>query len=487
MYELSYELSMENNSKVYQSFSQQFTEARQAARQLIVYRGLLKDMVVNDFLSLLDLLVSIHHSETALQNILQGNIQDQLLDAYHQFFYSLVQSQTPGVWPNAWQRYLANLILKNENPFSLQAERLLPDAIEDSLKEVVKHDLRCLQKLFLVDAGQIKQVVEKIAAINHGIEPLKFVLPDWSNLSFSISTSDSIFNFTSDESAFIQHFAKSTDWGQDVVTLAEYYHRLGTGIFAKFIAFRWDDLNPTEGLKGIEVIDPITFDELIDYQTQRQQLINNTEHFLAGLPASHVLLYGKRGTGKSSMVKALLNQYHRQGLRLVELPKDSLHKLPYILNLLRQRAFRFIIFIDDLSFEDYEIAYKALKGILEGGVETIPTNVLVYATSNRRHLVKELFSDRSQEEEIHFDDTVQEKLSLADRFGVTIYFPSPSQQVFLKIVDGLARRRHLTLNDAELQARALEWEKWHNGRSGRAARQFIDYLEAEFKSYRNRP
>jgi predicted AAA+ superfamily ATPase len=468
-----YELSIENSSRFYQSLTKQFAEARQAARQLILYRGLLKDKVINAFLSLLDLLAFIHKSDTALQNILQGSIQDKLLDSYHDFFYLLVQIQTPGFWPDAWQRYLARIILQDENPFSRKAEWLLPEEIDESLIEVAKHDLRCLQKLFQVNTVQIKQIVEKITIVNH--ESSKLELADWSNLTFSTADSNP------DETVFIQNLAKSTNWSQDVLALAEYYHRNGTGVFARFRAYRWDDSNTVGSLKGITDPDPITFHDLIDYQSQREQLIKNTEHFLAGLPASHVLLYGKRGTGKSSMVKALLNQYHHQGLRLIELSKDSLHKLPHILHQLKHRAFRFIIFIDDLSFEDYEVAYKDLKGILDGKLETTPANVLIYATSNRRHLVKELFSDRSQGEEIHYDDTVQEKLSLADRFGLTIYFPSPSHQVFLKIINGLAKQRNITLNASELQARALEWGKRHNGRSGRTARQFIDCLVAELK------
>ncbi|MDH7479751.1 MAG: ATP-binding protein, partial [Syntrophomonadaceae bacterium] len=213
---------------------------------------------------------------------------------------------------------------------------------------------------------------------------------------------------------------------------------------------------------------------------QRQQLILNTERFLSGLPASNVLLYGKRGTGKSSMVKALLNRYYLQGLRLVEVSKDDLSDLPSIVNLLRNRTLHFIIFVDDLSFEEHEIQYKGLKAVLEGGIETMPRNVLIYATSNRRHLIREYFSDREPGEEIHRDDTLQEKLSLADRFGITIFFPAPTQSVYLRIVEELANQRRIPLGREELHARAREWEKWQNGISGRTARQFVDNLAAEF-------
>ncbi|MDQ3568189.1 MAG: ATP-binding protein, partial [Actinomycetota bacterium] len=212
-----------------------------------------------------------------------------------------------------------------------------------------------------------------------------------------------------------------------------------------------------------------------------EPLIRNTERFLSGLPAHHALLYGLPGTGKSSTVKAILNEYAEQGLRLVEVAKQDLAELPRVLDVLRRRGPRFILFVDDLSFEEHEIEYKALKALLEGSVSEPPENVRVYATSNRRNIVRESFSDREggADDDIHARDTMQEKLSLVARFGLRLTFPPPDRRLYLEIVTGLARERGLEISGLELAERAALWDQWHAGRSGRTARQFVDELEAE--------
>jgi predicted AAA+ superfamily ATPase len=228
--------------------------------------------------------------------------------------------------------------------------------------------------------------------------------------------------------------------------------------------------------------DPIRFRGLIGYEREREPLLKNTERLLAGLPSHHALLYGLPGTGKSSTVKAILNEYADRGLRLVELAKEDLRELPRLLETLRGRGPRFILFIDDLSFEEHEVEYKSLKALLEGSVEEPPENVRLYATSNRRNLIRERFSDREEGEandDVHARDTMQEKLSLAARFGLRITFPSPDQRRYLEIVFGLVRERGIEIPDEELEERALLWDRWHAGRSGRTARQFVDELEAE--------
>jgi hypothetical protein len=213
------------------------------------------------------------------------------------------------------------------------------------------------------------------------------------------------------------------------------------------------------------------------------QVVHNTEKFLRGLPAVNILLYGARGTGKSSTVKALLHAYGSRGLRLIELPKKYLGDYQEILKILATRPQKFIIFIDDLSFEEDEVEYKELKGLLEGSLQVRPANVLVYATSNRRHLVKEFFADRAPNAggEVRLQDTVQEKLSLAERFGLTVIFPSPDQEQYLAIVGELARKAGLQIAPAELRRRALQWALYQNGTSGRTARQFVDYLRGELE------
>jgi predicted AAA+ superfamily ATPase len=220
--------------------------------------------------------------------------------------------------------------------------------------------------------------------------------------------------------------------------------------------------------------------ELVAYEREREPLIRNTERFLAGLPAHHALLYGLPGTGKSSTIKAILNEYASEGLRLVEVTKEDLSELPRVLEVLRGRGPRFVLFVDDLSFEEHEVEYKALKALLEGSVEAPPENVRLYATSNRRNLIRENFSDRGEPgDDVHARDTMQEKLSLAARFGLRLTFPSPDQARYLQIVAGLAGERGLEVSAEDLRERALLWDRWHAGRSGRTARQFVDELQAE--------
>jgi predicted AAA+ superfamily ATPase len=226
----------------------------------------------------------------------------------------------------------------------------------------------------------------------------------------------------------------------------------------------------------------VSLAELVAYEREREPLIRNTERFLAGLPAHHALLYGLPGTGKSSTVKAIMNEYAHQGLRLVEVKKEDLAELQEVLEILGERGRRFVLFVDDLSFEEHEVEYKALKALLEGSVEEPPENVRLYATSNRRNLIRESFSERGDGpagDDVHARDTMQEKLSLAARFGLRLTFPSPDQARYLEIVAGLAGERGLTIPAEDLRERALLWDRWHAGRSGRTARQFVDELEAE--------
>jgi hypothetical protein len=219
---------------------------------------------------------------------------------------------------------------------------------------------------------------------------------------------------------------------------------------------------------------------LISYEREQALLQANIERFLLGLPAHDVVLYGAPGTGKSSTVKALVNTYAERGLRLIEVPKASIKDLPAIATQLRDKAPRFLIFIDDLSFEDHETEYKALKVLLEGTAEVRPRNVLIYVTTNRLNLVRENFSDRGKPtDDVHWKDTMEEKNSLVARFGLRVTFALPNQERYLTIATELAQQRDISLSTDELRARALAWERQHVGRSGRMARQFVDDLEAE--------
>jgi predicted AAA+ superfamily ATPase len=272
-----------------------------------------------------------------------------------------------------------------------------------------------------------------------------------------------------------RELAAAEDWGDLVETLALHHATHGAGHFGGHRAFRWED----DGLRVVPRPDPVRLSDLIGYEQEREPLLRNTERLLAGLPSHHALLYGLPGTGKSSTVKAVLNEYADSGLKLVELAKEDLEDLPAVLEVLRGRGPRFVLFIDDLSFEEHEVEYKALKALLEGSVEEPPGNVRLYATSNRRNLIRERFSDREEGDDVHARDTMQEKLSLAARFALRLTFPAPDQKRYLDIVSGLAREREIKIPAEELEERALLWDRWHTGRSGRTARQFVDELDAE--------
>lgn len=262
------------------------------------------------------------------------------------------------------------------------------------------------------------------------------------------------------------------DWAGAAEILAEFHLRCGCGLFCRYHALRWDGKN--KKLAGISDPDPVRIEHLVGYDSERGQIMQNTERLLAGLPAGNILLYGDRGTGKSSTVKALVHKYGSRGLRVIELPRGFLDDYQEVLSALRNTCLNFVIFIDDLSFEDHEPGYKALKSMIDGSLQANPENVVIYATSNRRHLVREYFDERQPE--VRNFDTLQEKLSLSDRFGITVLFLSPDQELYLKIVENLALQKGIDLPGDHLRMQALEWERWHNCRSGRTARQFVDHL-----------
>ena len=235
----------------------------------------------------------------------------------------------------------------------------------------------------------------------------------------------------------------------------------------------------TDGVEFLPInnTEQVLLKDLIGYEIQKKKLIENTEAFLKGLPCNNVLLCGDAGTGKSTSIKALLNEYYDQGLRMIEIYKHQFQDLSAIIAQVKNRNYRFIIYMDDLSFEEFEIEYKYLKAIIEGGLGKKPDNVLIYATSNRRHLVRETFSDKEDRaEDLHTSDTVQEKLSLVARFGVSIYYIAPNKKEFQNIVRTLAERYHIHMPEEELFLEANKWELSHGGLSGRTAQQFINYL-----------
>ena len=349
--------------------------------------------------------------------------------------------------------YLLHLLAEDENPFSIMAEKS-DGQIGASLQQAVVRDITQLKQFFQSNLttpdDDLLQNYQPTRSV-----PRAFINP----LRLALKSPDAV-------------GASQTA----LATFTDHYVRHGYGDMARYTVFRWDlEL----GLVPVRHPDRIQMDDLIGYERQKAVLTQNTEAFVAGRPANNVLLVGSRGTGKSSSVKALLNQYADMGLRLVEITKHDLRHLSSIMQALRERGKKFILFMDDLSFEEFEIEYRHLKSMMEGGVETKPDNVLIYATSNRRHLIKETWNDRTgaNADDIHSWDTINEKISLSDRFGITLTFAPPNQDEYLRIVESMARKRNICLPSAELRAEAIKWETAHSGRSGRIAQQFIAHLE----------
>lgn len=407
-----------------------FEDIRNAWGSLIFYRNIMKDPVIESLLTL-------------LSGIIENADHYSLVNKCHILLNLLFQAG------HSYQEHLIDLILHDENPFSRKAEMEAFQDIDELLLKAVSRDLYNLQKIYKLDFNELEKTIE-------------------------IDTPAPAIWEMSKKSGIAAIFENCSDWSNLPEELAAHYAEKSCGLVSRFRALRWDK---QKGLVGINCPDPVKLEDLIGCETQKEVLCSNTLSFLEGYPANNVLLYGDRGTGKSSMVKALLNEYHDRELRLLELGRDNLSYIQEIVSLLRQYCLRFILFIDDLSFEDFETGYKDLKAVMEGSLEVQPANVLVYATSNRRHLVKELFSDRGKHsEEIHTGDSLQEKLSLADRFGISITFPSPRQQTYLDIVESLAERQNIDMDRELLRRKALEWERIHHGPSGRTARQFVNSL-----------
>lgn len=413
---------------------------------MLVYQSVLDGDVGQAFLALLQSLCQTG------RHVANDHLDS--LRAYGRWFNLLANHN------QSWHDYLLNRILWDANPFTQQAQCAELASLPPALVNAARHDLQILQSLATCDSAQLSRWVQTATQMSSA--PLRWEQPqeDW-----QLRTVKSA-------------FAASTNWEDGLEALASLYRQHGVGLFAQYRAVRWQSGH----FIGIANPDPVKVSDLVGYESQRDVLLRNTEFLLRGYPALHVLLYGSRGSGKSSLVKGLLQQYADQPLRLVEVAKSDLQDLPAIADHLRQQPQKFIIFVDDLSFEAEEGAYKALKVVLEGNLTAKSSNLVVYATSNRRHLIREFFADRPRPQdgdEVHAWDTVQEKLSFSDRFGLTLTFEPADQKTYLQIVHHLAHQAGITLPTAELDFRALQWATRHNGRSGRTARQFVDFLQAD--------
>ena len=393
--------------------------------------------------------------------------KDELVSRIYQQIKRILDVATSyGFNRNLWQDYLAFLLITNENSFTLTCEKV--GARDGSVNAFAKNDYRIFKKLFEYDFSAIEKElsIDCFTAItNYTSLPKKEQMYN-QNVSEKVRRiSDSI--------------SEATDVEEIFTIMTDFYKQYGVGMFGLNKAFR---IRHDEG-KELEFLpinntDKVVLDDLIGYEIQKKKLIDNTEAFVQGKKANNVLLFGDSGTGKSTSIKAIINQYYEQGLRMIEIYKHQFKDLSAVISHIKNRNYKFVIYMDDLSFEEFEIEYKYLKAVIEGGLETKPDNVLIYATSNRRHLIKETWNDRNDMDvELHKSDTIQEKLSLVNRFGVTISFSRPSKKEFNHIVVELAKKYpEVTLTEEELCQEANKWEMSHGGISGRTAQQFINYL-----------
>ena len=386
---------------------------------------------------------------------------------YEQMKALLDLSTQYGFDKNLWHNYLTFILLTNENSFSMTSEKV--GANDGTVNHFAKADFAVFKKLFDFDFGPIEKDL--------GIDCFTTVCN-----YHSIPKKERMYNRNVSERVqeISEKIEKAADAEEIFTIVTDFYKAYGVGMFGLNRAFRIRHLDDGVEFLPINNTDRVMLNDLIGYEIQKKKLIDNTEAFVKGLPANNVLLCGDAGTGKSTSIKALLNEYYGQGLRMIEIYKHQFQDLSSIIAQVKNRNYRFIIYMDDLSFEDFEIKYKFLKAVIEGGMETRPDNVLIYATSNRRHLIKESWNDRNDMENengMHRSDTMQEKLSLVARFGVTIYYGKPSQKEYFTIVKELRKRYpSITLTDEELCAEANKWELSHGGISGRTAQQFINYM-----------
>lgn len=368
---------------------------------------------------------------------------------------------------NLWHNYLTFLLITSENPFSLTCEKV--GASEGSVNHFVQNDFKGFKALFDYNFSKMEETldIDCFTQLSHYKAICKKELMYNQNVSQKVQALTLQLEATKDEKEFFD-------------CVAEFYKQYGVGMFGLNKAFRIVE-NPKEGIEIVPInnMDKVMLDDLIGYEQQKKELVENTKAFLEGKKANNVLLFGDSGTGKSTSIKAIVNEFYEDGLRMIEIYKHQFKDLSSIIGQIKNRNYKFIIYMDDLSFEEFEIEYKFLKAVIEGGVETKPDNILIYATSNRRHLIKETWNDRNdmeQDGEIHRSDTIEEKLSLANRFGVSIYYGKPGRKEYYDIVVGLAQKAGLNISEETLKAEANKWELRHGGISGRTAQQFITYL-----------
>ena len=421
--------------------------------ELIVYRNFENGQILEDMTWIFD------HYDSEFYNV------EDVRSLYYECVHGLVDlAGTYGFEQNLWHNYLTYLLVNNENAYSTACE--IRGEVKGTINDLAYHDFEIFKELYDFDFAPVEKALN---ANCYGlISDYKGV--DDQGKMFNKRIRDRICSLSRllGNTRSIEEFKKD---------MTNFYKDFGVGKLGLHKAFR-----VVHDEEGVHIV-PITkilhvhLDDLVGYEIPKKKLMDNTEAFVKGRRANNCLLYGDAGTGKSSSIKGILNEYYDQGLRIIEVYKHQFQDLNEVISQIKNRNYKFIIYMDDLSFEDFEIEYKYLKAVIEGGLEKKPDNILIYATSNRRHLVREKYSDKEdRRDDLHSSDTVQEKLSLVSRFGVTIFFCAPDKKQFQNIVRVLAEKYHVNMPEEELLLKANQWELAHGGLSGRTAQQFIDYL-----------
>lgn len=422
--------------------------------ELMIYRNLDYGKILRDMTFLIEYEGSGYYNQEDLRTLFFECVNG-----------ILELSEQHGLEGNLWHTYLTFLLVNDENAYSTACE--IRGMIEGSINEVALHDFAIMKELFDYD---VQELGRNLGATAHEI------LFDYKGTKqeghvYNRRIRDRICTLA-------VHLAETKTPRDFKEVMTQFYKEFGVGKFGLHKAFRVEHTEEGAKIVPITKIAHVRLDDLVGYEIPKKKLIENTEAFVRGRKANNCLLFGDAGTGKSTSIKAILNQYYEEGLRMIEVYKHQFQDLNDIIAQVKNRNYKFIIYMDDLSFEEFEIEYKYLKAVIEGGLERKPENVLIYATSNRRHLVREQWSDKNdrRDDDFHTSDTVQEKLSLVARFGVSIFFVGPDKKEFQKIVLELAKRNQIQMEKSELLLQANQWEMTHGGRSGRTAQQFIDYL-----------
>ena len=421
-------------------------------KELILYRDLENGQI------LLDMTWILEHLEKKEQI---SEVRDRFFSCMH----DLVElAGNYGFENNLWHNYLTFLLVNNENIFSTACE--IRGVTEGSLLSLARHDFAIFRELFACDFTELERMLQ--AGVFE--EFLHYARTESTGKLFNRRIRDRICEL-SNQLANAETLEAFTEY------MVSFYKEFGVGKLGLHKAFRVAHVGDDVQIEPITNIAHVKLEDLVGYEIQKKKLIDNTEAFVEGRSANNCLLFGDAGTGKSSSIKAILNRYYDRGLRIIEVYKHQFQDLNEVIAQIKNRNYKFIIYMDDLSFEEFEIEYKYLKAVIEGGLEKKPDNILIYATSNRRHLIKESFRDNEElHGDLHSNDTIQEKLSLVSRFGVTMYFGSPDNKEFQQIVRTLAERNGIDMPEDQLLLEANKWELSHGGLSGRTAQQFVDYV-----------